>query len=378
MNIKIYIGTIIFSIAFIVLGNILVSGDMPFFDGEAPSVTQARINEIIDIEEESFFIAPGFEIENITITFEARITRGDRSGEIVTARQQKTDYVTIVDRQVQAGDNVLLHYDAFNSEWHFTNFVRIGPMFILVLLLALLVLIVGKIKGFNAIISLAIVCSSIFFVLIPAILSGFNIYLISIVICVFCVVTTLIIVVGANKKAFCAIIGSLGGILLAGLLVFIMDIILNLTGLTSQEAQQLLFLPTQNTISLNAIVFASILIGAVGAIMDVGLSISTSLWEVRLAGKTTFKELTSAGINIGRDIFGTMLNTLILAYIGSSLSVVLLISVNTTSMLELFNREMIIIEILRALAGSFGIFLAVPLTTLVCGYFYKEEPQEIG
>ena len=104
------------------------------------------------------------------------------------------------------------------------------------------------------------------------------------------------------------------------------------------------------------------------------MSISSSLWEVQLAGGTSnFQGLFFAGINVGKDILGTMLNTLILAYIGSSLSAILLIVAHTTSYMVLLNSEMIIVEFLRALTGSFGMFLTIPLTAAICGWMYPKD-----
>jgi uncharacterized membrane protein len=107
--------------------------------------------------------------------------------------------------------------------------------------------------------------------------------------------------------------------------------------------------------------------------MDVAMSISSSLWEVREAGgEYDFRSIFKSGVNIGKDILGTMLNTLILAYIGSSLSFILLITVHTHSLTALFNLEMIIVEFLRALVGSFGMLLTIPLTAAICGWLYDE------
>jgi uncharacterized membrane protein len=135
-----------------------------------------------------------------------------------------------------------------------------------------------------------------------------------------------------------------------------MDRTLALTGVLSEESVYLTYLPMETPIDLKAIIFAAIVIGAIGAIMDVAMSISSALWEIAGTSESaSFETLFRSGINIGRDVMGTMANTLILAYIGSSLSVVLLISVYSSSLLYLLNREMIVVEILQALVGSFGI-----------------------
>jgi len=218
-------------------------------------------------------------------------------------------------------------------------------------------------------------------VLVPAILAGRSIHLTAILVSVYIIVSSLVIVIGPSRKALSAILGCLGGVFVAALLMLFMDIVLNLTGAIDQDSQFLLTLPLAQPLSLGAIVFAGVIIGAVGAIMDVATSIASSLWEVKLAvgGEGGgFAQIFKSGLNIGKDILGTMLNTLILAYIGSSLSLILLITFYSydTSLLELFNREMISVEILRALVGSFGIFSAVPLTSAICGWLYSGKRGE--
>ena len=166
-----------------------------------------------------------------------------------------------------------------------------------------------------------------------------------------------------NRKTLAASLGCIGGLTVSGVLTIIMDKVLTLTGYVDEDSIYLSLLSTENPINLNAIIFAGILIGALGAVMDVAMSISSSLWEVRDKSKSlSFGSLFKSGMNIGRDIMGTMANTLILAYIGSSLSIVLLLSAYATSLMYLLNMEMITVEILQALVGSFGILLTLPLT----------------
>ena len=124
------------------------------------------------------------------------------------------------------------------------------------------------------------------------------------------------------------------------------------------ELIDVLLLNDGQHVVIKAIIFAVIIIGAIGAIMDVFVSISSSLAELKEQAKDmTATQLTASGMVIGRDIMGTMANTLILAYIGSSLSVTLLLFAYNSSTLLLFNTELIIVELLQAIAGSFGILL---------------------
>ena len=339
------------------------------------TVFSATVLEVLDRNVWSQEIGPEFTITNTLVTFTARVTSGDARGAVITAEHYLDGLMLTAEREVVAGDRVLLFYDDFFGRYTFVDYVRIHHLVGLGLVFFALMVWFGGKKGLNAIVALGFTCMAVFMVLVPAILSGRNIYTTAILVCAYIVVSTLLTVIGPNKKALSAMLGCLGGVLLAGLLMFIMDILMNLTGMVDQDAQFLLALPVETPVSLRAIVFAGVIIGAVGAIMDVAMSIASSLWEVReVAEEAHFAQIFKSGLNIGKDILGTMLNPLILAYIGSSLSLILLIAfyANATSLLELFNREMISIELLRALVGSFGIFLAVPLTSAICGWLYAK------
>jgi uncharacterized membrane protein len=238
-------------------------------------------------------------------------------------------------------------------------------------------LLFGGKKGFNTILSLALTCAAVFAVFIPAILSGQNVYVMSLLVCVYTIVMTLLLVVGFNKKSLTSAMGCLGGLAVSGIIAVIMDKVLLLTGVVDEHSRYLVNLPYGSPINLNAIIFAGILIGAMGAVEDVSTSLASSLWEIKeKAGKIKFETLFRSGLTIGRDIMGSMANTLILAYIGSSLSVVLILSVYSGSLLALFNMEMIVVEILQALIGSLGILFTMPLTALICSAVYLKK--EVG
>ena len=369
-----------FSIAFLFVGNRVATDGLYIASYEDDFVViSGVVTEITRRQESRHEITPDFIITSTLTTFNARITSGELRGQVVTAEHHLDGLMIVREREVTTGDRILLFYDEHIGKYRFIDYIRINYVVILgVIFFALMVLFGGK-KGFNSIVALGFTCLAIFWVLVPAILSGRNIYITAIVVCVYIIVSTLLTVIGLNKKSVSAMLGCLGGVLLAGLLMFLMDIILNLTGIVDQDSQFLLALPIEAPISLRAVIFAGVIIGAVGAIMDVAMSIASSLWEVSLANaKLSFSEIFKSGLNIGKDILGTMLNTLILAYIGSSLSLILLIAfyAHATSFLELFNREMIAVEFLRALIGSFGIFLAVPLTSGICGFLYSRTEEQ--
>ena len=369
-----YIGILVLSALFLFAGNHI-----------ATRGTEARARRsTVYLTAVVTHVTGRFEGEHSTeIAFDARVTRGGRRGELLAAHQRISHFNVATEREVSAGDRVLIHYiewDGFN-EYHFFTYVRINSVMVLGAAFFVFVLLFGRKKGFNAIVGLGFTCISIFWVFIPAILAGRNVYATTIIICSFSIISTLLIVIGPNRKALSAIFGCLGGVALAGFLMLVMDMVMQLTGVS----QAMLALPADTIINMPALIFAGVILGAVGAIMDVAMTISASLWELKetvgrgqeavSTGILDFRSLFKSGLNIGTEILGTTLNSLILAYIGSSLSLILLISAQAAPSAELFNTEMIIVEFLRALVGSFGMLLTIPLTAVACGWLYSVNSE---
>ncbi|MGL5327886.1 MAG: YibE/F family protein [Peptostreptococcaceae bacterium] len=374
----IYISTIIISIMLIIVGNKIVTKDSQFFNElDNQQVIKAKIIDIKEEVEDNYSLGETETIYQTKVIFTAKVLNGENKGKEVTATQNIDTLLAVQADKINIGDKVLIGETEdvlTKTDWVFLEYVRSDALLVLLILFFIGLLVFGGIKGVNTIISLGFTCLSIFMVFIPSILSGKNIYLWSILTCTFIIIMTLLIVSGASKKSLAAGIGCFSGIFISGILTLIMDKIIKLTGMVNDESMYLQMINTDNPIDLKAIVFASIIIGAIGAIMDVSMSISSSLMEVyENSSNTSFRDLFKSGMNIGKDIMGTMANTLILAYIGSSLSMTLLLIAYNYSFIELLNREMIVVEVLQSLVGSFGILLTIPLTSLVCAYLYTNK-----
>lgn len=358
---------LIFGISFLYFGNQMSTGAFDLFNqdeiGETAEATVTRVIGVSEVECEWF--------EMRILTFEARLLGEDNRP--ITGEQAFANPLDDFTREVRAGDRIIV-FSPIEGEWHFNGFVRINGILILGGIFLVLLLIFGRVKGLSAILSLGLTCVAIFTVFIPAILTGRNIYLSAIVICTFSIIVTLFLLNGINKKSFSAVIGCFGGVVIAGLLTLFMSRFLPLTGIVDGDSISLLNLPTENPIDLKGIIFAGIIIGAVGAIMDVAVSISSAMGELKeQAPNLTFREMYKSGINIGRDIMGSMTNTLVLAYIGSSLSLILILIVHSSSLAELLSKEFIIVEILQALVGSMGILMTIPLTAAFCALFFGKK-----
>ncbi len=234
--------------------------------------------------------------------------------------------------------------------------------------LVLLAIIGGK-HGVKSVLSLVFTGCIIVFVLVPMILKGYNPIISSTLICIVTTVVTLLLIVGRNKKTVSAILGTIIGLMIAGFVVFIIGNASQLTGLSGEEAQMLAYIPQKSFLDFKGILYAGILIGALGAIMDVTVSVASAMHEIETVHPNiSTKELIKSGLNVGRDIMGSMSNTLILAYTGGALHLMLLFNAFNLSFTEIINMDMIASEVIRAIAGSTGLILAIPLTAIISGF----------
>lgn len=365
--------TILLSIVFIATGYNM--NKVSFVKDEYNKSYRAEVVSIDEITHEKNNY--GYEeITSTTIKFTAEIKNDDLKGTTVEARQYIDSIVAVNSKVVEEGDSAiissLMARSGEGNEWTFIEYDRSNVLLWLLFSFFLFIIILGRKKGINTIISLAFTVLSIFMVFVPSILKGNNIYLSSVIVSIFIIFMSLLIINGANKKTLCAIIGNLGGLLIAGILAYFINKALNMTGITDGDTTFLLMLDIEKPIDLIAVLWSSIVIGSLGAVMDVSMSIASAMNELaENMCEKNFKTMLKSGLNIGRDAMGTMANTLILAYIGSSLAVVLLLVANYSDTLLLFNLEMIVFEIVQAIIGSMGILFAIPITSIFAAYVYN-------
>ncbi|MFV0399995.1 MAG: YibE/F family protein [Oscillospiraceae bacterium] len=381
-NILLYIGVVVIAALILFLGNHFATGGRHVFGSSGDTeVYPARI-EILLATKERPYTVDGLQFADAEIFFEAVFTGGPRKGERIMARQVMEATRAVSIKAVEEGNRVMLVLVPYQDEgpvWIMQEYDRTLPLLILVGAFFLLLFLFGGKKGFGTILSLVFTCLCIFYLFVPSILAGRDIYAATLLCCLFIIVVTLCLVNGFNSKSLSAGLGCVGGLAVSGILFFVMDRFLQLTGLIDEDSAFLTMI--EIPIDLKAIIFSSILIGVLGGVLDVGVSIASSLSEInREKGEDSlsFGDLMRSGMNIGRDILCTMTNTLILVYIGSALSVTLLLVVYSNSFLELINRESIVIEVLQALLGSIGLLFTIPLTTLFYALSVTRKKKDKG
>lgn len=307
------------------------------------------------------------------------ITEGDYIGEEFT-----TDYVLSYDmagkimaHELDVGDRVTVEItedENGTATATVLDVVRANYLIGLLVLFLLSVILVGGKKGIRAILGLLLTILLIYFIMVKGIYSGKNAIITSIITAILIIVGTFIIIGdGINKKILTAAIGTLGGVLSAGIIALIFNNIAKMTG-GGEEAIQLSLNMTTINFNFRDLLFSGILIASLGACMDVGMSIASSLDEIKLKNpEITGKELFKSGMNIGRDVIGTMTNTLILAYVGSSLTLILLFMACNMSLAEILNKETIAEEIISAITGSMGVVYTIPITSIVYSVLNKDK-----
>ena len=334
----------------------------------------ATVVEVVDRYEESVVEGSATEV----IIFRARMTSGEYEGQVLEMQQTIEPMVLPKPDPVAEGDRILVldaHQMGLDTEyqWIYGGQNRIPGMIWLAAAFLLLVVVIGRWKGAATVIALLITFAALFCVYIPAILTGRNVYASTIVVSLFVILSSLALLGGLNRKTLCAVAGNSGGVAVAGVLALIVNSALKITGILDTEYTFLMMLSGDVSIDLRGVVWGGILIGSLGAIMDVSMSITSAMYELsfEVGGPGGTKRMIAAGMNIGRDAIGTMTNTLILAYLGGSMAVVLLFAAYNRNPLMMLNFEMIVVEVVQAIVGSIGILFSVPITVLLAAWLFR-------
>ncbi len=344
-------------------------------NNDAEDTVTATVLDVLDYEVKS--MSEGYEYTKVM--FLAKVTSGIHKGEKIEMTQTIDEMYLPVPEMVKKGDKILALLTPLNgkAEWVYYGVNRVGGMIFMIAIFLLLILFIGRWKGVATIVSLLLTVGAIFYVYIPSILLGRNVYISTIVVTVYIVLASLTLLNGFNKKTLCAIVGNVGGTLIAGVLALIFNSMLGITGVLDEDYMFLMLLDGHVAIDLKAVVWGAILIGSLGAIMDVAMSIASAMHELsEEMEEKTFGRMVRSGMRIGRDAIGTMTNTLILAYVGGSLAVVLLFAAYSRDAMSVWNLEMIVVEVVQAVVGSMGILIAVPLTVFFSAALYSKPSVE--
>lgn len=294
-------------------------------------------------------------------------------GKSAGKRVEIDNYLTAAHNvEVVIGSKVIISADepdGIDSYYTVYNFDRGLGMIIFTCVLLLVIIAIGRGKGVKAILGLAYTLYLVIFLLLPTVFSGYSLVLMSIICVALSTIVTLMLLNGASKKTYSAIVATVLGVVLSAGGFYLMSLVLKVNGFSVDEAESLVLINQATGLSIKDILFAGILISSLGAIMDVGMSIVSALSELfHHQPNLTQKQIFDSGIEIGKDMIGTMTNTLILAFTGSAFVSLLVLFSYNVDIKQLLSSNYIAIEFAQGIAGTLGIVLTVPIASFISAW----------
>lgn len=294
------------------------------------------------------------------------VTTGQYKGQTL----QVSNYVgPLYSAPLKVGDSAVLIISTYEDGTHLGTvyeFDRAFGLIVVIIVFFITAILVGGKTGAKSLLGLVITLACLFGILLPALMKGAPTLPTIFLVCTYITIVTLAILGGLQKKTLCAMIGTVSGTAAALLFGLFTQMLLRIDGMRVSDAEALLQLQQMGIpIGIKGLLAGGVVISSLGAVMDVAMGISSSLSEVSVANPSlTWRELFRSGMNIGRDMVGTMTNTLILALLGSDLVLIIYLYSLGLSSNQLISSAYLSIEVISSISSSIGVILSIPLTAL--------------
>ncbi|MGG7143671.1 YibE/F family protein [Clostridium nigeriense] len=328
--------------------------------GDRPVGIEYAKAEVISIVSEELEPDPDFPYINIgKQQLELKIITGEEKDKIISIN----NFIGRVDNKpAKVGTKFIISsYDNFITTV-IVNYSRELGIYALVLIFIFVVIFIGKLKGMKALFSLAVTMICVIFLFIPLIIMGVNPIVASIIIVILSTGITMLSLNGFSKKTIVACLSCILCTAIAGILAYLFGVMTNISSFNTYDAEDLLFVAQKTSLKVKDLLFSGIIIASLGAIMDTTMSITSSIFEMyEVNNKLTSSQLFTSGMNIGKDVMGTMTNTLILAFTGSSINIVVIYFMYNLPYIQLINIDSIVIEIIQGISGGIALVLSIPI-----------------
>jgi len=358
---------VLISIFFIATSGYMTNRDdsMPLYRGRVLDVDDSRLQ-------------PDPSITNLHIgrqTLEVELLEGIFAGQRFRIDSTLSRFFNV---HARAGMEILLFVDSFegmvNSVEVFGH-SRSTFLIIFLILFAVILIAVGRSKGFYSMLSLLFTLIVIVFFMLPNIIDGSNPVILAVIVAVFTAVFSIFLVADFSKKSFAATLGTIIGVTIAGVTGIIAGEFSFISGMNMEHASEVFHQGGRYIqIRVPLLFSAAIIIASLGAMIDVAMSITSAVFEVKKVNESlSFWNLYKSGMRIGRDIIGTMSNTLILAFAGSSIMVLIIIALYELPYIRLMNMDMLAVEVILGISASIGLVLTVPVTSFLAAWLASER-----
>lgn len=337
------------------------------------SYENAKVIEVVEDNLSPDGVRVGYQMLKV------QLTSGEYKGEIVNATSAEGNLFGAVCKK---GDSVVVHMSVSGDSKNVSVYSkdRIVAVAAFVGIFLLLICVIGGKNGVKSVIGLVFTFVAIFMIYIPLIYRGFSPFWAAVIITIITTIVTMYLISGIAVKTLCAILGTVIGVLLAGLSAWLFGRVADIDGYNVSNIETLAYVGQITNIQIGGLLFSGILIASLGAVMDVAMSVSSAISEIHdKAPQLGCLELFKSGMNVGRDMMGTMSNTLILAFVGSAVSELVINYAYNLPFRQIINSYNIGIEIMQGVSGSIGVILTVPAVAVVtawmltCGEHAKNE-----
>lgn len=311
----------------------------------------------------------------ITKVVKVKMLEGEYQGKAVNIEYIPVEYSSN-NYDLRKGSKVLIKLDFDDNgkvKGRIINVSREDHLKILGIIFLVSVIIFGGMKGILSVTSLGVTGFIIVKIMIPMIVDGHNPMMVAILSTIIIILISFILISGFTRKSLVAILGTVAGTITAGLLAKTFTDLCAITGFGSEEVN---FLITYMDIVIDyrGLYLSGVLIGAIGVVMDVSMSITSMIFEMKNQNHNIgFGGLVNSGLKVGRDIMATMVNTLILAYVGGAMPILLVFHFMRMPLSSLVSTDILATEIIRSLCGSVGLILTIPFTSIIAAMMVPDK-----
>ena len=326
------------------------------------SYENAKVIEVVEDNLSPDGVRVGYQMLKV------QLTSGEYKGEIVNATSAEGNLFGAVCKK---GDSVVVHMSVSGDSKNVSVYSkdRIVAVAAFVGIFLLLICVIGGKNGVKSVIGLVFTFVAIFMIYIPLIYRGFSPFWAAVIITIITTIVTMYLISGIAVKTLCAILGTVIGVLLAGLSAWLFGRVADIDGYNVSNIETLAYVGQITNIQIGGLLFSGILIASLSAVMDVAMSVSSAISEIHdKAPQLGCLELFKSGMNVGRDMMGTMSNTLILAFVGSAVSELVINYAYNLPFRQIINSYNIGIEIMQGVSGSIGVILTVPAVAVVTAW----------
>ena len=341
------------------------------YDTEGKTFEKAEVVDIIkDNETES-----GNQIGDQVVSLE--LLSGDYKGNTVEAVSSSS---YLYGAHCEVGMRVIAEVNESDDSLYVTVYSqdRTWMLYAIILLFLITLCIIGGRQGFNSAVALVFTFVCIVFLFLPMIYRGISPVLAAAAVAVLTTFVTMYLIGGLSSKSVTAMIGTVAGVGISAVLAVLFGRMTGISGYNVSDIEQLEYVGQTTNVRIGELLYAGILISALGAVMDVAMSVASTISEIHFRNpELSRKELFASGIRVGRDMMGTMSNTLILAFTGSSINTLVFMYVYGYSSTQITNMYSIGIEVIQGISSTMGVILTVPIVSVICAWHLKMKKRNV-